>query len=254
MTEELLSVVSVSKRFGALSAVDSVSLDVRPGEIHALIGPNGAGKSTLIGIIAGWIAPDVGQVFLRGRDVTGESVAARARLGLGRTFQVSALAAGWSARRNVMLAVQAMQGSSYRYWGPVRSHCGLRDAADGILARFGLGARADLPVSALSHGERRLVEIACALALRPRVLLLDEPMAGLGPDGTADMTGFLRDLARGDVDPPGILLVEHDMDVVFSLSDRISVLVAGRVIVSGSAETVRSSADVRAAYLGEEDP
>jgi len=244
----VLRIEGLTKSFGALKATDAVDLDLRQGEIHALIGPNGAGKSTLIGQIAGWLKPDAGRIRLDGRDVTDLSVAARARLGLGRSFQVSSLALDLSARRNVMLAVQARAGSSFRFWRPVRSDPELTGPADAVLGEVGLGDRADLPVSALSHGERRLVEVACALALRPKALLLDEPMAGLGPDGTEALTVLLAALRA----QAPILLVEHDMDAVFRLADRISVLVGGRVLMTGTAEQVRASAAVREAYLGEE--
>ena len=214
-----------------------------------LIGPNGAGKSTLIGQIAGWIRPDAGHVSLLDEDITHASVAERARRGLGRSFQISSLALGLSARRNVMLAVQSEQGSSFRFWTQVRGDSFLTEPADAVLEEVGLLRRADVQVSALSHGERRLLEVACALALRPKLLLLDEPMAGLGPDGTESLTKLLADLKRRIP----ILLVEHDMDVVFRLADRISVLVYGRIIESGPPEQIRSSAAVREAYLGEED-
>jgi branched-chain amino acid transport system ATP-binding protein len=229
-SEPLLKLEGLHKAFGALKATDGVDLTVLPGEIHALIGPNGAGKSTLIAEIAGGLAPDAGRVTLLGQDVTGWPVARRARLGLGRSFQVSSLAMEFSVLRNVMLAVQARETGARGFWAPVRRV-----------------ARADDPVSALSHGERRLLEVAMALALRPRLLLLDEPMAGLGPEGTKELTAFLATLKR----EAGMLLVEHDMDAVFALADRISVLVYGRIIASGTAAEIRASAAVRDAYLGD---
>ncbi|MDF2235825.1 ABC transporter ATP-binding protein [Albimonas sp. CAU 1670] len=243
-----LAVHGLRKAFGGLTATDDVSLDLRPGEIHALIGPNGAGKSTLIGQIAGWIAPDAGRIELGGRDVTALDVAARARRGLGRSFQVSSLAAPLSARRNAMIAAQARQGSSFRFLRPVAWDRALREAADAALDRVGLLARAGVPAAELSHGERRLLEVACALALGPKALLLDEPMAGLGMEGSAQLGDLLETLKT---EAP-ILLVEHDMDAVFRLADRISVLVAGRVIASGSVEEIRADAEVRRAYLGED--
>jgi branched-chain amino acid transport system ATP-binding protein len=251
MTEALLELKGLHKAFGALKATDGVDLTVLPGEIHALIGPNGAGKSTLIAEIAGGLAPDAGRVTLLGQDVTGWPVARRARLGLGRTFQVSSLAMEFSVLRNVMLAVQARQSGALGFWGgfwaPVRRDERLRSDVLGVLDRVGLTARAADPVSALSHGERRLLEVAMALALRPRLLLLDEPMAGLGPEGTKELTAFLATLKR----EAGMLLVEHDMDAVFALADRISVLVYGRIIASGTAAEIRASAAVREAYLGD---
>ncbi|MEE3099863.1 MAG: ABC transporter ATP-binding protein [Pseudomonadota bacterium] len=243
-----LAVEGLRKAFGGLTATDDVSLDLRAGEIHALIGPNGAGKSTLIGQIAGWIAPDTGRVRLGGRDVTALGVAERARLGLGRSFQVSSLAAPLSARRTVMLAAQARAGSSFRFWGQVRRDRDLVAAADAALARVGLAGREGLPTAELSHGERRLVEVACALALGPKALLLDEPMAGLGAEGSAALADLLETLKT---EAP-ILLVEHDMDAVFRLADRVTVLVAGRVIASGPVAEIRADAEVRRAYLGED--
>lgn len=247
MTEPLLELQGLHKAFGALKASDGIDLTVLPGEIHALIGPNGAGKSTLIAQIAGGLKPDAGRVKLLGEDVTAWSVAARARLGLGRTFQVSSLAMEFSVLRNVMLAVQAREGGAFGFWAPVRRDPALREEALGVLDRVGLAARAEAPVSALSHGERRLLEVAMALAIKPRLLLLDEPMAGLGPEGTKELTAFLAGLKA----EAGILLVEHDMDAVFALADRISVLVYGRIIASGSPEEIRSSPEVREAYLGD---
>jgi branched-chain amino acid transport system ATP-binding protein len=252
MTEALLELKGLCKAFGALQASDGVDLTVRPGEIHALIGPNGAGKSTLISQIAGGLKPDAGTVRLLGQDVTDWSVAARARLGLGRTFQVSSLAGEFSVLRNVMLAVQARTtGGALKLWGgfwkPVRGDAGLRAEALDVLDRVGLAARADALVTAISHGERRLLEVALALALRPKLLLLDEPMAGLGPEGAKELTAFLAGLKN----EAGMLLVEHDMDAVFALADRISVLVYGRIIASGTVAEIRASAAVREAYLGD---
>jgi branched-chain amino acid transport system ATP-binding protein len=246
-TEPLLVLENLHKSFGALRATDDVSLSVEPGRIHALIGPNGAGKSTLIGQIAGALKPDAGKVRFLGRDVTGLSVPQRARQGLARTFQVSSLAMEFSALRNVMLAVQARGHSTFRFWRPVRNDRSLIDPAMAQLERVGLGARADLPVTALSHGERRQLELAVALAMEPKLLLLDEPMAGLGGEDSRRMTEVLSAL-RSEA---AILLVEHDMDAVFSLADRISVLVYGRVIASGSVADIRASQDVRDAYLGD---
>ncbi|MGD1879861.1 MAG: ABC transporter ATP-binding protein [Kiloniellaceae bacterium] len=243
----LLELHGLRKAFGALQATDGVALTVMPGEIHALIGPNGAGKSTLIAQIAGDLKPDAGRVALLGRDVIGWSVAARARRGLGRTFQVSSLAVEFSVLRNVMLAVQARATGAFGFWAPVRRDEGLRTEALGVLDRVRLTPRAEAPVSALSHGERRLLDVALALALRPKLLLLDAPMAGLGPEGTRDLTAFLASLKQ----EAGMLLVEHDMDAVFALADRISVLVYGRIIASGTVAEIRASAAVREAYLGD---
>ncbi|NIA69290.1 ABC transporter ATP-binding protein [Pelagibius litoralis] len=247
MTEALLELKGLSKAFGALKASDAVDLTLMPGEIHALIGPNGAGKSTLIAQVAGWLHSDAGEVHLLGRNVSHWSVAARAGLGLGRSFQVSSLASEFSALGNVLLALQAREGGAFRFWSPLRGNARLRDEAMAVLARVGLEDRAELPVASLSHGERRLLEVALALAIQPKLLLLDEPMAGLGPEGTRNLTAFLRGLKE----EAAILLVEHDMDAVFALADRISVLVYGRVIASGPPEEIRQSAAVREAYLGD---
>jgi branched-chain amino acid transport system ATP-binding protein len=248
MTKPVLEVKGLHKSFGALQATKNVSLDLKPNEIHALIGPNGAGKSTLIGQIAGWITPDNGSIYLDGEDVTSDTVASRSRKGLGRSFQVSSLAMEVSARRNVMLSVQASQGSSFRFWKQTKSDEKLRETAGNWLRKVGLSGREDIAVSELSHGERRQVEVACALALAPKALLLDEPMAGLGPTGSVQLTEFLEEI-RPEIP---ILLIEHDMDAVFRLADRITVLVGGAAILSGSVDDIRASALVREAYLGEE--
>ncbi len=247
MAETVLDIRDICKSFGALKATDHVSLDLRPGEIHALIGPNGAGKSTLIHQIAGTLRPDTGEIEFLGRKVGHLGVAERARLGLGRSFQVSSLAPEFSALRNVMLAVQARQGSSFRFFRPVMRDAALVEPAMAALERVGLKDRARIPAAELSHGERRQLEIAIALALGSRAFLLDEPMAGMGPEGSRQLTGFLDALR----DEAPILLVEHDMDAVFALADRISVLVYGRIIASGSVDDIRANAEVRRAYLGD---
>lgn len=248
MVEPVLDISELTKSFGALKATDDVNLDLVPGEIHALIGPNGAGKTTLINQIAGTIRPDAGSIRFAGEDIGGLGVAARARRGLGRTFQVSSLASEFSALRNVMLAVQSVQGSSFRFFRPVMRDPSLTEPAMAVLERVGLGARAHLPVSELSHGERRQVEIAIALALGSKAFLLDEPMAGMGPEGSKQLMAFLDGL-RGEAP---ILLVEHDMNAVFALADRISVLDYGRIIATGTADEIRTNDDVRRAYLGDE--
>lgn len=249
MTSPVLEIKNICKSFGALKASDMVSLDVLPGEIHALIGPNGAGKSTLIGQIAGTIKPDFGQIMLAGEDITQKSVSTRSRLGLGRSFQISSLSMGISARSNVMLAIQARQGHSFKFWQQIRDDQALICEANDILAKLDITDRANILTEELSHGERRQLEVACALALHPKVLLLDEPMAGIGPGGTAELSSLLGQLK----DEAPILLIEHDMDVVFKLADRISVLVYGKVVMSGNALEVKSSPIVREAYLGEDD-
>lgn len=247
MVEPLLAVEGLTKSFGALKATDDVSLDLKPGEIHALIGPNGAGKTTLIHQVSGAVTPDAGRVRLFGEDVTTHSMAARAKAGLGRTFQVSSLADEFSALRNVMLAVQARQGSSYRFLTPVMRDASLTDPALAALARVGLADRASVPAGELAHGERRRLEIAMVLAMGARALLLDEPMAGLGAEGSQELTALLSTLRA----QTPILLVEHDMDAVFALADRISVLVYGRIIATGTVDAIRRDPAVQAAYLGE---
>jgi branched-chain amino acid transport system ATP-binding protein len=249
LAEPVLSLQNLSKSFGALKATDDVSLTLFPGEIHALIGPNGAGKTTLMAQISGRTPPDAGSIHFRGQDVTRLSVAQRARMGLGRSFQISSLIPEYSARRNVMLALQARQSHPFRFLRPVMWDKALTEGAGAILARVGLEGRASVPSAELSHGERRLLEIAVALALEPACFLLDEPMAGMGTEGVGRLVDFLRGLKSS----APILLVEHDMDAVFALADRISVLVYGRVIATGSVDEIRADPEVRRAYLGDEE-
>jgi branched-chain amino acid transport system ATP-binding protein len=246
MAEPVLAIRDLSKSFGGLKATDNVSLDLRPGEIHALIGPNGAGKSTLIHQICGTLKPSAGSISFLGQEIIGLDVAGRARLGLGRTFQISSLALDFSALRNVMLAVQGRQQSSFRFFRNVMADRSLTEPAMAALSRVGLEGRAAVAASELSHGERRQLEVAIALALGARALLLDEPMAGMGQEGSRALTRLLGELRR---EAP-ILLVEHDMDAVFALADRISVLVYGRIIASGTVAEIRNSPEVRSAYLG----
>ena len=247
MTENLLEIENLSKRFGGVVASDSVSLTLARGELHAVIGPNGAGKTTLIGQLSGEIAPDAGRIRLDGLDITTLPAQRRSRLGLARSFQITSLFPDFTALGNVALAVQAHSGHSFRFWRDARREAALREPARAALGRVGLAARADIPVAGLSHGEHRQLELAMALATRPRVLLLDEPMAGMGPEESARMVQTLLELKR---DLP-ILLIEHDMEAVFALADRITVLVYGRVIASGDPAAIRADAAVREAYLGE---
>jgi branched-chain amino acid transport system ATP-binding protein len=251
MAEPALEIRGLSKRFGALKAVDDVSLTLQRGEIHALIGPNGAGKSTLVAQVAWQMRPDAGTILLGGRDVSRLSVAARARMGLGRTFQVSSLALEFSALRNVMLAVQGRSGA-FGFWRPVTRNVRIVAPARAMLERFDLGSRAHVTAAALSHGERRQLELAMAFALEPRVLLLDEPMAGMGAGGAPALIQVLQQMRSENRNGLAMLLIEHDMDAVFRLADRISVLAEGRVIFSGTAAEVRGSALVREVYLGGE--
>ena len=249
MTDALLSIEGLTKRFGGVVASDAIALEVAAGELHAVIGPNGAGKTTLIGQLTGEVTPDAGRIRFGGTDITRLPTHRRSLLGLARSFQITSLFLDLTALDNVALAVQAHAGHSFRFWRNARGEAALRDPARKALARVGLTERADALVANMSHGEHRQLEIAMALATRPRMLLLDEPMAGMGPEESARMIALLRELKRELT----ILLIEHDMDAVFALADRISVLVYGRVIASGEPAEIRANAEVRRAYLGEQD-
>ena len=248
MPEPILELEGLSKRFGAVVASDEVTLDLVPGEIHALIGPNGAGKSTVIKQIAGEVRQDKGSIRFAGRDIGRLDVVARAQLGLARTFQVSSVAPEFSTLQNVMLAVQSVERKTFRFFKPALRDASLVEPAMSYLVRLLLDDRADVPAANLSHGERRALEIAIALALRPKAFLLDEPMAGMGPENTEKLVEILDGLRA---EAP-ILLVEHDMDAVFALADRISVIVYGRIIASGTPNDIRANEEVRRAYLGDE--
>ncbi len=247
MSEPLLTVDHLGKRFGGIVATDDLSLSVAPGELHAVIGPNGAGKTTLIAQLSGQLTPDTGRIHFAGSDITTLPMYRRSALGLARSFQITSLFLDLSVLDNVALAVQAHAGHSFRFWRDARSEPELRDPARAALTRAGLRDRAELPASLLSHGEHRQLELAMALAGSPRMLLLDEPMAGLGPEESARMVEMLRAL-KGELT---ILLVEHDMEAVFALADRITVLVYGSAIASGNPAEIRANAAVREAYLGE---
>ncbi len=249
MTDALLDVERLTKHFGGIVASDQISLAVPSGELHAIIGPNGAGKTTLIGQLAGELPPDAGRICFAGQDVTDLPGWRRSQLGLARSFQITSLFLDFTALDNVAMAVQAHAGHSFRFWRPARAEAELREPARAALARVGLAERADVLVSRLSHGEHRQLEIAMALATRPRMLLLDEPMAGMGPDESGRMVTMLRELKRDLT----ILLIEHDMEAVFALADRITVLVYGRVIASGTPAEIRADPEVRQAYLGEQE-
>ena len=248
MAESLLRVENLVRRFGGIIATDHVSLEVLRGELHAIIGPNGAGKTTLISQLTGHLVPHGGNIYLGGRDVTGLPAYRRSALGLARSFQITSLLLDFTAADNVALAAQAHDGHSFRFFRNARKEEALRDAALTALRRVGLGGRADVLVSNLSHGEQRELELAVALATRPQLLLLDEPMAGLGATESARMVKLLQEL-RKEVT---IVLVEHDMEAVFALADRISVLVYGRVIASGAASEIRRNEEVKRAYLGDQ--
>jgi branched-chain amino acid transport system ATP-binding protein len=249
MTEPLLQTRALCKSFGALQASKDVTLDLRPGEIHALIGPNGAGKSTLIAQISGALSPDSGQVIFDGRDVTALSTTARARAGLGRTFQISALPMEFTVLQNVVLGALGQRGRAFRFFGNVMRDKALLARAEDALEQVGLAEFRSFITAELSHGQRRQLEVAVALTLSPKAFLMDEPMAGLGAEGSHRLTGFLDGLRSR----APILLVEHDMDAVFALADRISVLVYGEVIATGTADEIKADPRVREAYLGEED-
>jgi branched-chain amino acid transport system ATP-binding protein len=250
MAEPLIAIRGLSKSFGGLRATDRVDLDVPDGETHAIIGPNGAGKTTLIGHLAGDLRPDAGTTRFAGRDVTRLDAPARSRLGLARSFQITSIFRDFSALDNVALAVQAHAGHSFRFWRPARAERALREPARAALDAVGLSGRAEVLAANLAHGEQRQLEIAMALATRPRLLLLDEPVAGMSLEESQRMVRVLGGL-KGRVT---IVLVEHDMDAVFSLADRISVMVHGRIVATGTPEEVRGNAEVRRAYLGEEAP
>ena len=248
MSEPILRLVGLCKNFGGLRVTDNVTLDVGGGELHAVIGPNGAGKTTLINQICGSIAPDAGRVVFAGRDVTDVAVHARAALGLARSFQITSILPGFSVRENVALAVQARAGSSFRLFGRAEREDVLNTPALAALAEVGLADRAEVPAASLSHGEKRALELAIALAMQPRLLLLDEPMAGTGHEESARLVSLLSRL-KGRFP---IVLVEHDMAAVFALADRISVMVYGRILASGPPDQVRADPKVVTAYLGEE--
>jgi branched-chain amino acid transport system ATP-binding protein len=247
MSTALLSLERLTKSFGALKVTDGISLDILAGETHAVIGPNGAGKTTLIHQISGALAPDAGRIVFDGRDVTHLPMPARAHLGLARTFQITHVLPRFTALENVALAVQARSGSSFRFWHQADREEALNATALESLETVALTARAHTPAGSLSHGEKRRLEIAVALAQAPKLLLLDEPMAGAGAEQTHRLVATLEALKRRYT----IVLVEHDMQAVFALADRISVMVEGRIIATGDPLAVRADPAVRAAYLGE---
>ena len=248
MADPLLRVENLVRRFGGVLATDNVSLDVGSGELHAIIGPNGAGKTTLISQLTGQLSPNSGAIHFAGRNVTHLPPYKRSRLGLARSFQITSLLPDFTAIDNVALAAQARDGHSFHFWRSARKVPHLRKAAQDALDRVGLGDRAGVLVSRLSHGEQRELELAVALATRPQLLLLDEPMAGLGVTESARMVKLLQELRR----EVSIVLVEHDMPAVFALADRISVLVYGRVIASGTPAEIRANDEVKRAYLGDQ--
>ncbi|MDP6587928.1 MAG: ABC transporter ATP-binding protein [Alphaproteobacteria bacterium] len=250
MNAPLLETRGLSKAFGGITATEGVDLDVGEGKIHAVIGPNGAGKTTLIAQLAGMLAPDSGRIIFAGRDITRLPTHARARLGIARSFQITSIFHAMSVLDNTLLAVQAHDGHSYRFWRRARRDKRLTGPAMAALEQVGLGHKAASNASGLSHGEHRQLEIAMALAGASKLLLLDEPMAGMGAEESARMVVLLRGLKE----TKSILLIEHDMDVVFALADRITVMVDGKAIASGKPEQIRADENVRRAYLGMEGP
>ena len=248
MTKTVLKVDNLVKRFGGLVATDHVSLDVEQNEIHAIIGPNGAGKTTLIHQLSGMIEPDSGAILFNGVEITQLSAPSRCHAGLVRSFQITSILKNFTVLDNVALAVQARQGHSFRFWKAAQKDQTLRQPAQEILDEVGLGDRSRVLAGNLAHGEQRRLEIAVALATSPKLLLLDEPMAGMDSEASESMTAYLRSL-KGNYT---MLLIEHDMDAVFALADRITVLVYGQVIASGIPEEIRKNAEVRSAYLGDD--
>lgn len=247
MAEALLQIHDLNKHFGGIVATDKVNLSVEQGRIHAIIGPNGAGKTTLIAQLSGQISPDSGDIEFAGRSIVNDSMARRARRGLARSFQITSVVLPMTLLENVMLAVQGHSGHSFRFWSPVRNDSVMTDAAMSSLAEVGLQDRAGRIAANVSHGEQRQLEVAMALAMKPRMLLLDEPMAGMGKEEGAMMVDILSRL-RGEMT---ILLVEHDMDAVFSLADQLSVLVNGHIIATDTVENIRANDEVQKAYLGD---
>lgn len=249
MTSPILELKDVNKYYGALHATRAVSLTVEHGEIHALIGPNGAGKTTLITQIYGTETPDAGDILLCGEAITTQTPSQRVNKGIGRSFQISNVLLGFTVLENAIIAEQARRSETFRFFSPAFSDPGLISGAEQILENVGLAERADRLVANISHGERRLLELALAMATNPSLLLLDEPMAGAGAEESQHMTKIIKGLRRDH----GILLIEHDMDAVFALADRITVLVEGAVIASGTPEQISKNKTVREAYLGNED-
>ena len=249
MADPILKVEGLNKHFGGVIATENLDFEVMPGEIHAVIGPNGAGKTTFVAQLSGMIAPDSGRILFDGKDITGLNAPARSHAGLARSFQITSIFKNFSALENVALSIQAHSGHSFRMWRPALTDEALNAPAREILGRVGLGERAEVIAANLAHGEQRQLEIAMALATGPKLLLLDEPTAGMGLEDSQQMKTFLGSL-KGEY---SMLLIEHDMDTVFALADRITVLVYGRAIATGTPEAIRANAEVRAAYLGEED-
>ncbi|WP_168192847.1 ABC transporter ATP-binding protein [Undibacter mobilis] len=244
----LLSVQQLSKSYGALKVTNDISFDIAEGELFAIIGPNGAGKTTLIHQLSGMLSADSGQILFNGVDVTQQSMPDRVKAGLARSFQITSILPRFTALENVATAIQARRHSSFRFFDRVANDEGLNEPARAILNEVGLDGRHHVPADSLSHGEKRQLEVAIALATQPKLLLLDEPLAGTSHDESRNITNLLRAL-KGRIT---IALIEHDMEAVFALADRVGVLVYGRMIAAGAPADIRANAEVRAAYLGEE--
>ncbi len=247
MTTPLLEIHGLNKRFSGIVATDNVNLSVAAGQVHAIIGPNGAGKTTLIAQLCGELTPDSGTLTFAGQDMLPLSMAQRARAGLARSFQITSVVMPMTLLENVMLAVQGRSGHSFRFWSPVSRDAELRERALAVLSEIGLDDRADRVAAHVSHGEQRQLEVAMALAMQPRMLLLDEPMAGMGKEESLQMATILKRL-QGD---KSILLVEHDMDTVFRMADTLSVMVNGHIIATDTVDNIRSNPKVQQAYLGD---
>jgi branched-chain amino acid transport system ATP-binding protein len=249
MTEPILHVRGLSKNFGGLAAVDDVSLDVKVGELHAVIGPNGAGKTTLINMLSGDLSPSAGSILLRGTEVAGLAPEHRSRLGVGRSYQKVNIFSGFSALENCRLAAQSRKPRPLNWLRDAMSYDDILESARRALSAVGLANRADVVAATLSHGEQRQLEIAMSLATDPQLLLLDEPLAGMGADESFNMVDLISGLAANHA----ILLVEHDMDAVFRLAEVLTVMVNGKILASGAPEAIRANQEVQSAYLGSAD-
>ncbi len=249
MNTSILRTDALVKRYGGILVTDAVSIDIRPGELHAIIGPNGAGKTTLINQLSGELASNEGKVWFDGADVTALPIHSRARRGLLRSYQITSIFEDFTVRENAVLAAIGAQEHGWRFWRPMLERAAPVQAANEALQACGLAARADVPAADLAYGERRQLELAMALAAKPKFLLLDEPMAGMSVQESAAVVAMLARL-KGRY---SILLIEHDMDAVFALADRITVLVYGKVLFTGTPDEIRKHPEVKAVYLGEEE-
>ena len=248
MAEVLLRTQELSKSFGAVQACNNLSLDITAGEIHALIGPNGAGKTTLLNQLSGDLMPDSGHIFFDGKEITRMPLYKRAHLGLARSYQITSIFPQLTVKENLLLAIQAHCGHSFRFWKNAATDPRLHGQLIPAIEQVGLADRSDILAGSLSHGEKRQLEVGMALACDPKILLLDEPMAGMGPGGAVELSKLILRLKERVT----ILLVEHDMDAIFALADRITVLVYGEAIATGTPEQIRTDPAVRQAYLGDE--